>query len=134
MEVQQGFNDYLMKTISIRDTFVHKARKENFYHGILLGLLSSEEDWYILSNGETGEGYSDIQVEIEQEQIGIVIEVKYPDPDSLEKGRREAMEQIWKKRYEQRLFDEGMKTVYAYGIACHKKHCQVACERKTVID
>ncbi|MEH2956851.1 hypothetical protein [Candidatus Merdisoma sp. JLR.KK006] len=44
------------------------------------------------------------------------------------------MEQIWKKRYEQRLFDEGMKTVYAYGIACHKKHCQAACERKTVID
>ena len=77
--VERLFNAYLSRTISIRDTNVRKNRKENFYHGILLGLLSHREDWYIRSNVESGDGYSDILVEIEEKSIGIVIEVKYPD-------------------------------------------------------
>jgi hypothetical protein len=51
--IEEQFNNYLMKTISIRDTFTTK--KENFYHGVLLGLLSYDPDWYITSNQESGE-------------------------------------------------------------------------------
>ena len=70
---------------------MRKNRKENFYHGLLLGLLSHKEDWYIVSNAESGEGYSDILIEIEEKRIGIVIEVKYPDENSLEAGCRAAL-------------------------------------------
>lgn len=77
--IEALFNAYLARTISIRDTNVRKKKKENFYHGILLGLLGHREDWYIRSNAESGDGFSDILIEIEEEGIGIVIEVKYPD-------------------------------------------------------
>lgn len=77
--IETLFNAYLVRTISIRDTNVRKKKKENFYHGILLGLLGHREDWYIRSNAESGDGFSDILIEIEEEGIGIVIEVKYPD-------------------------------------------------------
>lgn len=77
--IEALFNAYLARTISIRDTNVRKRKKENFYHGILLGLLGHREDWYIRSNAESGNGFSDILIEIEDEGIGIVIEVKYPD-------------------------------------------------------
>ena len=70
--IEEQFNNYLMKTISIRDTFTTK--KENFYHGVLLGLLSYDPDWYITSNQESGDGYSDIMIEAEQARIGIIID------------------------------------------------------------
>ena len=123
--VEKQFTTYLKKTISIRDTSVRKGKKENFYHGILLGLLSSREDWDVDSNGEAGEGYSDIQVEIEEESIGIVIEVKYVEGPGLETGCREALEQIERKQYDMRLREDGMNTIFKYGIACQRKSCKV---------
>ena len=93
------FTSYLKKTISIRDTAVRKSRKENFYHGILLGLLSHRGDWYVRSNVEAGDGYSDIVVEMEEEEIGVIIEVKYPDGGDLEAGCKEALEQIEKRLF-----------------------------------
>ncbi len=123
--VETQFNAYLRKTISIRDTAVRKARKENFYHGILLGLLSHREDWIVTSNTESGEGYSDILVEAEEETVGIVIEVKYAENGNFEKGCREALEQIEKMEYETRLQQEGMLRIIKYGIACCKKRCKV---------
>ena len=75
--IEEQLNNYLMKTISIRDTFTTK--KENFYHGVLLGLLSYDPDWYITSNTESGDGYSDIMIEVEHKQMGIVIEIKYAE-------------------------------------------------------
>lgn len=128
--VEKQFTAYLKKTISIRDTYVHKGRKENFYHGILLGLLGFKSDWAVMSNRESGEGYSDILIEIGDEEIGIVIEVKYPDNANLEEGCRKALDQIETKNYEEQLRDEGMKTILKYGIACYKKRCRVACEKK----
>lgn len=123
--VEKLFGEYLKKTISIRDTSVRKDKKENFYHGILLGLLSHREDWLIESNAESGEGYSDILVEIEEKRIGIIIEVKYPDSGNLKLGCRKAMEQIEKKRYGERLAEDGMEMILQYGIACWKKECKV---------
>lgn len=123
--IEEQFTAYLQKTISIRDTGVRKGKKENFYHGILLGLLSHREEWYIVSNAESGDGFSDILIELEEEQIGIVIEVKYPDKNSLETGCEEALRQIEKMGYETRLRQDGMTTIFKYGIACEKKRCMV---------
>lgn len=128
--VERLFTAYLKKTISIRDTSVRKARKENFYHGILLGLLSHRGDWDVDSNIESGDGYSDIQVEIESESIGIVIEIKYPEGGDLEAGCREALKQIEEMGYKERLKDDGMSTIIKYGIACRKKECMVRVEKE----
>ncbi len=122
---EKQFTAYLRKTISIRDTGARRNMKENFYHGILLGLLSHQEDWDISSNAESGDGYSDIQAELWEDEIGIIIEIKYPDNGDLEDGCREALEQIERKRYEERLMQDGMKTILKYGIACYKKSCKV---------
>lgn len=123
--VEKGFMDYLRKTISIRDTFVKKPMKENFYHGILLGLLGYQDAWGISSNKESGDGYSDILVEIDDEEMGIVIELKYAEDGNLEAGCREALEQINKNRYEEVLHEEGIEHILRYGIACYKKRCKV---------
>ena len=123
--VEEQFNAYLNRTISIRDTCVRKDMKENFYHGILLGLLSHREDWLVDSNPESGDGYSDILVELYEERIGIVIEVKYSDGGDLETGCRNALEQIKRNRYEDRLVQDGMETIISYGIACFRKQCRM---------
>ena len=80
------FTDYMKKTISIRDTFVQKPTKENFYHGLLLGILGFKENWSVMSNRETGDGFSDILIRIEDEDVGIVIEVKYASDGNMEKN------------------------------------------------
>ncbi len=124
--IEEQFNEYLMRTISIRDTNIRKERKENFYHGILLGLLSHMEDWIISSNTESGEGYSDILVEVEDKKVGIVIEVKYAENNRLEAAAISALRQIESRQYAQTLIYDGMTTIIKCGIACYKKHCKVA--------
>ena len=120
-------DDYLWSAISIRDTAVRHEQKENFYHGMLLGLLQYEDEWLIKSNAESGEGYSDILIET-RERVGVVIEVKYAQDGDLEKGCREALEQIEAKDYTARLEEDGMKQIIRYGIAFYKKRCKVVCE------
>lgn len=122
--IEKQFHEYLWNTISIRDTFV-KGKKENFYHGILLGLLSYKASWAVSSNKESGEGYSDIAVEIGRERVGIIIEVKYCQDGDLDKGCAEALRQIEDNDYEEVLRENGMQTILKYGIACYKKLCKV---------
>ena len=123
--IENGFTSYLDETISVRDTYVKKEMKENFYHGILLGLFANMHSWIVRSNAESGEGYSDISVEIKNEKIGIVIELKYAENASFDAACKEAMKQIRERNYEEKLIDDGMKTIYKYGIACYKKRCKV---------
>lgn len=123
--VEKGLTEYLKKTISIRDTFVKRQMKENFYHGILLGILGFKAAWGVSSNKESGDGYSDILVELEDEEIGIVIEIKYSEDGNLEDGCQRALKQIEEKRYEELLHEEGMQRILKYGIACFKKRCRV---------
>ena len=119
-------NLYLQKTVSVRDTFVRKSLKENFYHGILLGILSYKNDWRVSSNRESGEGFSDIVIETGDAETGIVIEVKYTDEKKdLERDCRKALEQIRDKNYTQILWQEGYKKMVQYGIAFHLKQCCV---------
>ena len=124
-EAEKRFGGYLSRTISIRDTAVKKEMKENYYHGILLGLLSYKEDWYVVSNRESGDGYCDILVEIDGEETGIAIEVKYAGNGDLEAGCRKALEQIDERRYTEFLTEDGMTKILKYGVACYKKKCRV---------
>lgn len=128
--IEKLFNAYLQKTISIRDTAVQRQKKENFYHGILLGLLSHWENWEIRSNAEAGSGYSDILIEMQQEEnIGIVIEIKYQENGDLKEGSQAALRQIEEKEYDLKLIEEGMEKIYRYGIACWKKKCGVQIQK-----
>ena len=123
--IEKEFAFYLRKTISIRDTNVKKEMKENFYHGVLLGLFGNMDGWKVKSNAESGDGYSDISVEVEDQEIGIVIELKYAENAAFDSACKEALKQIYDNNYEEVLTDDGMKTIYRYGIACYKKRCRV---------
>ncbi len=124
-KAQDLFNQYLGKVISIRDTNVKTAKKENFYHGILLGMFSHMNDWIIKSNQESGDGYSDILIRIPADKIGIVIEVKYGENNDKEKGCDEALQQIEDRNYVQFLLDKGMTTILKYGVACYNKESMI---------
>ncbi len=121
---EELLNGYLWKSISIRDTAVKKEMKENFYHGILLGLLQHENNWEIQSNAESGEGYCDILIKT-QDRIGIVMEMKYVEDGGLETGCKKALRQIEERQYDAALFRDGMEKIRKYGIAFYKKNCKV---------
>lgn len=124
-EAENRFNEYLRKTISVRDSAARKEQKENFYHGLLLGLLGFKDSWYVISNRESGTGYSDILVEIDEMKIGIVIKVKYSESGKLDNECDAALNQIRDRDYTSMLRDDGMETILEYGIACHGKKCMV---------
>ena len=124
-EAQKQFTAFLRKTISIRDTYVKATKKENFYHGILLGLLSYRDDWIVKSNVESGDGYSDIVIKIPDDEIGMIIEVKYGEDADMEKGCADALAQIERMNYSEILEDDEVQTIYKYGIACYKKRCKI---------
>ena len=124
-KIEQIFGDYLWNTISIRDTAVAKEKKENFYHGILLGLLGYKSSWLIKSNAESGTGYSDILVEVPTNRTGMVIELKYAENGDMDAACEEALSQIEEKNYVAKLKQDGMRNFIRYGIACFKKDCRV---------
>ncbi len=125
--IQEMLHDYLWDSISVRDTAVRKTMKENFYHGMLLGLLRSQGNWLVKSNAETGEGYSDISIQTPN-RIGMVIELKYADDGNLEAACKKALAQIEEKRYAEGLKRRGTKKMIKYGIAFCEKECMVVME------
>jgi hypothetical protein len=122
--IEEMLDDYLWNSISIRDTAVREPMKENFYHGLLLGLLEYKQNWKVKSNAESGEGYSDILIET-QERTGVVVEIKYAQDGNLDRGCAKALEQMDSKQYDALLRDDGMKKIVRYGIAFYKKSCKV---------
>ena len=122
--IQEMLSDYLWDSISVRDTAVRRNMKENFYHGMLLGLLQSQDSWLVKSNAETGEGYSDISIQT-PERVGIVIELKYADDGNLETACKAALRQIEEKKYAHGLKRRGMKKIIRYAIAFYEKECMV---------
>ena len=128
--IEKRLNIILNRMISVLDAKAPDDKKENFYHGLLLGLLRSEMNWLILSNAESGDGFSDILIEPEDPDAGIVIEVKYASSVAgLGKACEEALRQIREKRYDERLRNDGRTDVLTYGIAFCRKRCKVVCER-----
>lgn len=122
---QSLFNSFMDDSISIRDTFIRKEMKENFYHGMLLGLMRAEESWIVKSNAESGTGYMDIMIRIPAEKIGCIIEVKYAEDGTFETACKKAMKQIEDEGYTAALEQEGIQVIHKFGIACHKKRCKV---------
>lgn len=123
-KIEELLNEYLWHTISIRD-ISGREKKENFYHGILLGLLRYKENWLIKSNAESGEGYSDILIEIPESRTGIIIEIKYAEGAAFDLSCHKAVEQIREKHYDAILLDDGMENIIKYGIVFYKKRCKV---------
>ena len=130
-QIARQLNIVMSHMISILDTKAPDAMKENFYHGLLLGLLrGSNPDWLIKSNRESGDGFSDILIEPEDPDAGIVIEVKYAkEMKELDAACEAAMAQIKNKRYDEALRDEGRCDILAYGIAFCRKRCRVVGEK-----
>ena len=122
--IQEMLGNYLWDSISVRDTAVRRNMKENFYHGMLLGLLRSQGSWLVKSNAETGEGYSDISIQT-PDRVGIVIELKYADDGNLEAAGWETLRQIEEKKYAEGLKRWGTKKILKYGIAFYEKECMV---------
>lgn len=129
-EAERLFTAYLGKTISIRDTSVRKASKENFYHGILLGILGFKSGWYVRSNEESGEGWSDILVRLENEDTGMIIEIKYAEEGRYGAACEQALRQIEEKDYTAKLKEEGCSLILKYAVACFRKKCRIVCERE----
>ena len=123
--IQDMLHDYLWDSISVRDTAVRSSMKENFYHGMLLGLLQSQGSWIVRSNAEAGVGYSDISIAT-PERVGIVIELKYAEDGNLEAACARALQQIEERKYAAGLQRRGVKKIIKYGIAFWEKDCMVA--------
>ena len=129
-EIAKQLTMILGRMISVLDTKARNNQKENFYHGLLLGLLRSEPTWLILSNAESGEGFGDILIEPEDPDAGIVIEVKYAtNIAGLDAECKKAMEQIKVRHYDEKLRNDGRENIFGYGIAFYKKRCKVVCEK-----
>ena len=129
--VERRLNIILNQSISILDTKAKDGEKENFYHGLLVGLLKSEENWLVLSNRESGDGYADIIIEPDDLDKGMVIEVKYAQSfDDLDKRSEEALSQIRDKRYTERLYEDSRRDILLYGISFNRKRCKVKCEKR----
>ena len=122
--IQDMLHDYLWESISVRDTAVRRNMKEDFYHGMLLGLLRSQDSWLVRSNAETGEGYSDISIQT-PERVGMIIELKYADDGNLEAACKKALKQIEDRKYGEGLRRQGAKKILKYGISFCEKECMV---------
>ena len=117
----------LGKSISIRDTFVSKDLRENFYHGFLLGLLQSYPEVY--SNRESGNGFSDIMIVDDDSDTAAILELKYSDKDTLkamENSCREALDQIKRMKYDENPRLRVVDRIRKYGISFNRK---IACVR-----
>mgnify|MGYP004532030473 CR=1 FL=1 len=123
--IEKCLCDYLRRTISIRDTFVKKKLKENFYHGILIGILGYEESWSVSSNKESGDGYSDIVIESDDGEMGIILELKYAQDGNLNAACEDALKQIESNNYIEVLEEDGVENIIKYGSAFYKKKCKV---------
>ena len=128
--IQKHLNLVMTRMISILDTKARDDQKENFYHGLLLGLLRSDPTWLIMSNVESGDGFSDILIEPDDPDAGIIIEVKYsPTFAGLDEACKKALEQVKTRRYDEKLRNEGRENLIAYGIAFNRKRCKAVCEK-----
>ena len=130
-QIARQLNIVMGRMISILDTKAPDDMKENFYHGLLLGLLrGSNPGWLIKSNRESGDGFSDILIKPEDPDAGIIIEVKYAkEIKGLDAACDAAMAQIKDKRYDEALRDEDRCDILAYGIAFCRKRCRVVGEK-----
>jgi len=119
--VQEELGDFLLDTISYMDG------KEDFYHGIMLGVLSGIHNYNLKSNRETGLGRCDIVMKHSSGRgKAVIFELKWTsDMKEIEKKRDEALKQIIDGKYAEELRNECYNDVIKYGIAFCQKSCEV---------
>lgn len=129
-EIENYLNKTLDNTISIFDTKSHNGKKEYAYHMFLTGILSTNRNWIVKSNLESGDGFADLIIETDNYNNGIVIEIKHSlTYDDMNNSCLEALNQIKDKRYDTYLRNEGRNDILIYGIAFCKKRCKVVVEK-----
>lgn len=123
--LQKYIRDYLLQSVSAFD-----LRNENSYHMLLLGLCACTcENYYITSNGESGEGRYDIQLMPKTPKMpGILMELKANKGCSdveLERLAQKALEQIENKNYATAMKKRGIESIVKYGIAFSGKKVRI---------
>ncbi len=103
---------------------------EDFYHGLMLGLLAiMSDDYLITSNKESGEERFDVQLQsLSSIRPSIIMEfkaLKDASEDELSKSADEAIKQIQDKQYTKDLISKGITNIQLYGIAFSKKKATV---------
>lgn len=124
-KIKEALNKFMLKTISYYDNL-----KENYYHGLMLGLLAiGESNYDIRSNRESGLGRYDIQLIPKKSALpGIIIEVKAADKDAgveLSKLAQTALKQIDEKKYDTELCVQGVNDIIKYGVAFKGKTVEI---------
>ena len=123
--LQDTLRQYLLQSASCFDT-----TQENFYHGMMLGLLAIMSDNYLItSNRESGDGRFDMELKPYSKNCpGILMEFKSvdnADEEQLEKLAEKAENQILDKHYSTELKANGISYIQIYGIAFSKKKVAV---------
>ena len=124
-KIKEALNKFMLKTISYYDNL-----KENYYHGLMLGLLAiGESNYDIRSNRESGLGRYDIQLIPKKSALpGIIIEVKAADKDAgveLSKLAQTALKQIDEKKYDTELCAQDVNDIIKYGVAFKGKNVEI---------
>ena len=123
--VKDELNQCLLKSISYLDG------QEDFYHGMMLGILFRLEDYIVKSNRETGYGRCDIVARHGSSRgKAILIECKWTRKKSeqavdLQKECDDALKQIEDNQYARELKSENYTEILKYGIAFCGKYCEV---------
>ena len=129
--LEEKLTDFLQSYISVRD-FATKAPAENYYHGMLNGILAGDPKLSeYKSNFESGNGYPDIVFLSQDNRTAVIIELKKADSFSeIDSKTSLALKQIEEDGYAQPYIKIGFVTdVFAYGICFYKKVCEVMCKK-----
>ena len=113
------FEKYL-RNILLKSTSYNDTKNEDFYHGLVLGMMFYlDNHYYVKSNEESGLGRYDLMIEPKNKNNrGFILEFKVTkDESSLEKVSKEAVNQIVEKKYDVALKDRGIEDVTLVGVA-----------------
>ena len=124
--LQIQLSTFLRRYVSVRDAAT-RANAENYYHGMLLGLLGNTESVENLqSNREAGDGFADLTFTSVGSDIGVVFEIKHcQSVNELALSAETALEQIRERHYAQGFDGYFCSKIYGYGIAFCRKACVV---------